>query len=108
MEDARDRRGGKRRRQRLDHIMLDELEASAAQQMLDIADAPGLQVVEADHARAARSQPVAQMRADKSCSARHERERLDVEQCQLPRPYVTKRFRTGCVPNAVERIGLPP
>src|SRR5262245_48318632 len=68
--------------------MADELEALSANQVLDVAPGAGEKVVDADHFRALRQQPVAQMRAQKAGAAGHHDALLEVHE--------PKRRPPGC------------
>jgi hypothetical protein len=58
-----------RNEDRVVHVVVHELEVRVIQQVGDVVLAAGEQVVQADHAVAARDQPVAQVRADEPGSA---------------------------------------
>ena len=54
---------------RLDDVDVQELEALGVADVLDVGQRPGLEVVDADHAVAAREQLVAQVRAEEAGAA---------------------------------------
>ena len=60
-------------RQRVNHIMFDEFEATLALEMREIVGTAGLQIVQANHLRAVADQPIAQMRTNEAGTAGYER-----------------------------------
>ena len=72
MEDVGERCGLDGVRQLVDYIVLDELGQPAIEERRNIVDTTCLQIVEDDEARAFVGQPVAQVRADKTGTARDE------------------------------------
>ena len=86
------------RDRRLDHVMLDQLEAGVAVEMAEVLAAAGEEIVDADDARALGNQAVAQMRADKARPAGNERDLVLNRHQQVPPLTGGKRLPAGTVP----------